>query len=53
MKKNHIKVSGGRLKEVSDNSVWIRSNDMQFCEDAHTVFGHMVMKSLCDEDLFV
>ena len=44
---------GGRLKEVSDHSVWIRSNDMQLCEDAHTVFGHMVMKSLCNEDLFV
>tara|TARA_B100001063_G_scaffold245701_1_gene282151 strand:- start:124 stop:690 length:567 start_codon:yes stop_codon:yes gene_type:complete len=44
---------GGRLKEVSDHSIWIRSNDMQLCEDAHTVFGHMVMKSLCGEDLFV
>lgn len=44
---------GGKLKEVSDHSVWIRSNDMQLCEDAHTVFGHMVMKSLCGEDLFV
>ena len=44
---------GGRLKEVSDHSVWIRSNDMQLCEDAHTVFGHMVMKSLCGKDLFV
>lgn len=44
---------GGRLKEESDHSVWIRSNDMQLCEDAHTVFGHMVMKSLCGEDLFV
>ena len=31
---------------------WIRSNDMQLCEDAQTVFGHMVMKSLCEEDLF-
>ena len=44
---------GGRLKKVSDNSVWIRSNDMQLCEDAHTVFGHMVMKSLCGQDLSV
>ena len=44
---------GGKLKQVSDNSVWIRSNDMQLCEDAQTVFGHMVMKSLCGEGLFV
>ena len=44
---------GGRLKQVSKNSVWIRSNDMQLCEDAQTVFGHMVMKSLCGKDLFV
>ena len=43
---------GGKLKKVSKNSVWIRSNDMQLCEDAQTVFGHMVMKSLCEEDLF-
>ena len=44
---------GGKLKQVSKNSVWIRSNDMQLCEDAQTVFGHMVMKSLCVEDLYV
>ena len=42
---------GGKLKQVSKNSVWIRSNDMQLCEDAQTVFGHMVMKSLCGEGL--
>jgi len=44
---------GGKLKQLSKNSVWIRSNDMQLCEDAQTVFGHMAMKSLCGEDLFV
>jgi len=44
---------GGKLRQVSNNSVWIRSNDMQLCEDAQTVFGHMVMKSLCGEELFV
>jgi len=38
---------GGKLKQISDNFVWIRSNDMQLCEDAQTVFGHIVMKSLC------
>jgi len=42
---------GGKLKRVSQNSVWIRSYDMQLCEDAHIAFGHMVMKSLCGEDL--
>ena len=44
---------GGKLKQISDNYVWIRSNDMQLCEDAQVVFGHMVMKKLCDEELFV
>jgi D-sedoheptulose 7-phosphate isomerase len=42
---------GGNLKEVSNHSVWIRSNDMQLCEDAQIVFGHMVMKSLCGSGL--
>ena len=44
---------GGKLRQISKNSVWIRSHDMQLCEDAQTVFGHMVMKSLCGEDLFI
>ena len=44
---------GGKLKQVSKNCVWIRSSDMQLCEDAQTVFGHMVMKSLCGEGLFI
>ena len=43
---------GGNLKEISDNYVWIRSFDMQICEDAQTVFGHMVMKDLCDSQIF-
>jgi len=38
---------GGKLKKVSDKSLWIRSFDMQICEDLQTVFGHMVMKDLC------
>ena len=56
MKVNTLAVcgfDGGRLKKISNNSVWIRSNDMQLCEDAHTVFGHIVMKSLCGESLCV
>ena len=44
---------GGKLKQMSDNFVWIRSNDMQLCEDAQTVFGHLVMKSLCEENLYI
>ena len=56
MKVNTLSIcgyDGGKLKQLSGKSVWIRSNDMQLCEDAQTVFGHMVMKSLCGEDLFV
>ena len=44
---------GGKLKQVSNKSLWIRSNDMQLCEDAQVVFGHMVMKKLCGEELSV
>lgn len=39
---------GGKLKDISDQAVWIRSFDMQLCEDAQTVFGHIVMKDLCN-----
>jgi D-sedoheptulose 7-phosphate isomerase len=42
---------GGRLKDISNQSVWIRSFDMQICEDAHLVFGHLVMKSICDMEV--
>jgi len=42
---------GGKLKKISDNCVWIRSFDMQLCEDVQTVFGHMVMKDLCGCEL--
>ena len=38
---------GGRLKQIASHTVWIPSFDMQLCEDAHLMFGHMVMKSLC------
>jgi D-sedoheptulose 7-phosphate isomerase len=39
--------SGGRLRDLASHVIWVNSNDMQFCEDAHAVFGHIVMKSLC------
>ena len=38
---------GGKLRQISNHSVWIRSFDMQICEDAHLLFGHVVMKALC------
>jgi D-sedoheptulose 7-phosphate isomerase len=38
---------GGKLKSIAQYSVWIPSFDMQLCEDAHLMFGHMVMKTLC------
>jgi len=39
--------NGGVLREISNHSVWINSFDMQICEDAQVVFGHLVMKSIC------
>ncbi len=44
---------GGDLKKISKQSVWIKSYDMQLCEDAHVMFGHIVMKSLCGSDIEV
>jgi D-sedoheptulose 7-phosphate isomerase len=44
---------GGKLKEKSNYSVWIKSFDMQICEDAHVVFGHLVMKAICGLDVSV
>lgn len=38
---------GGHLKTIAKSSVWVRSFDMQLCEDVHLMFGHMVMKTLC------
>ena len=42
---------GGRLKQISNDFVWICSYDMQICEDAHIVFGHLVMKSICNMEI--
>ena len=39
--------SGGRLRDRASKKVWVRSDDMQICEDAHSIFGHIVMQSLC------
>lgn len=38
---------GGRLKKTAQHTVWININDMQIVEDAHAIFGHIVMQSLC------
>ena len=43
---------GGKLRQLSDKSVWIKSFDMQICEDAHIVFGHMVMKAICNIEIY-
>jgi D-sedoheptulose 7-phosphate isomerase len=39
---------GGELKKITKNSVWVPSFDMQLCEDVHLMFGHMVMKTICN-----
>lgn len=44
---------GGRLMPLCDHSVWIKSFDMQMCEDFHLMFGHMVMKKLCKSPIVV
>ncbi len=40
---------GGKLKQIAQKSVWIPSYDMQLCEDLHLMFGHMVMRTLCQK----
>ena len=39
---------GGALMKMCDHNVWVQSFDMQLCEDTHLMFGHMVMKTLCN-----
>lgn len=38
---------GGKLKELAHHVVWADVDDMQLCEDAHAIFGHIVMQKLC------
>jgi D-sedoheptulose 7-phosphate isomerase len=38
--------SGGRLREKAKHSIWVPIDDMQICEDAHAIFGHIVMRAL-------
>jgi D-sedoheptulose 7-phosphate isomerase len=42
---------GGRLKDLSKMAIWVESFDMQLCEDVHLMFGHMVMKTLCQSSI--
>lgn len=38
---------GGRLRTTAQNAIWVRIDDMQLCEDVHSIFGHIVMQRLC------
>lgn len=38
---------GGKLKEIAQHHVWADVDDMQLSEDIHSIFGHIVMQSLC------
>lgn len=40
--------SGGKLKQISQNNIWIDINDMQIVEDLHAMFGHVVMQNICE-----
>jgi D-sedoheptulose 7-phosphate isomerase len=38
---------GGRLREKAQHAIWVPVKDMQLSEDAHAIFGHIVMQALC------
>lgn len=38
---------GGKLKGLAQHVVWANVDDMQLSEDAHAIFGHIVMQTLC------
>ena len=38
---------GGRLRQAAQHVIWADVPDMQFSEDIHAIFGHIVMKALC------
>jgi len=42
---------GGEMLRIANHHVLIPSFDMQLCEDFHLMFGHIVMKSLCNSPL--
>lgn len=43
---------GGTCGQLADYKVHIPSYDMQFCEDIHLMLGHIVMKSICDGEIY-
>lgn len=42
---------GGKLLPLAKQHILVPSFDMQICEDIHLMFGHMVMKTLCNNDI--
>jgi len=42
---------GGKMIAMCDHSIWVQSFDMQLCEDVYQMFGHMVMKTLCNYEI--
>lgn len=42
---------GGKIKKLAKHSLHVPSFDMQHCEDLHFIFGHMVMKALCADEI--
>ena len=42
---------GGKLLPLAKQHILVPSFDMQMCEDIHLMFGHMVMKTLCNNDI--
>lgn len=42
---------GGRLLPLAKQHILVPSFDMQMCEDIHLMFGHMVMKTLCNNNI--
>lgn len=42
---------GGKLLPLAQQHILVPSFDMQMCEDIHLMFGHMVMKTLCNNDI--
>lgn len=42
---------GGKLLPLAKSHVLVPSFDMQICEDVHLMFGHMVMKTICNNEI--
>lgn len=42
---------GGKIKKLARHVLHVPSFDMQLCEDLHFIFGHMVMKAICEDEI--